>query len=104
MYSGYLDGGDNKSLHYWFFESRSNTSTTDPVVLWLNGGPGCSSLLGAVGEVGPLLFKENSTEWADTVNNYTWNNRSNLLFLEMPAGVGFSLDTNETHFTDEMTA
>ncbi len=38
-YSGYLDSIEDIKLHYWFFESQ-NKPETDPVVLWLNGGPG----------------------------------------------------------------
>ncbi|CAG2122494.1 unnamed protein product, partial [Medioppia subpectinata] len=46
-YSGYLNATDDRHLHYWFFESQSSPKS-DPVVLWLNGGPGCSSVLGAL--------------------------------------------------------
>ena len=47
QYSGYLPVNEEKSrfLHYWFVESEGSPST-DPLVLWLNGGPGCSSLDG----------------------------------------------------------
>ena len=38
-FSGYLDSTEDIKLHYWFFESQ-NKPETDPVVLWLNGGPG----------------------------------------------------------------
>ena len=44
-YSGYLTVSDTKALHYIFVESTGN-ATADPVVVWFNGGPGCSSLLG----------------------------------------------------------
>ena len=45
MYSGYLDVTETKKLHYWFVESQ-NDPASDPVVVWMNGGPGCSSMEG----------------------------------------------------------
>ena len=45
MYSGYLDVSATKKLHYWFVQSQ-NDPATDPVVVWMNGGPGCSSMEG----------------------------------------------------------
>ena len=45
MYSGYLDVTATKKLHYWFVESQ-NDPASDPVVVWMNGGPGCSSMEG----------------------------------------------------------
>jgi len=64
-YSGYLNitgaaGGKTKALHYIFIESL-NAPATDPVVLWFNGGPGCSSLLGFISENGPFKIDDNST-------------------------------------------
>jgi len=87
QYSGYITIG-NRHLHYWFVEAASNPSTA-PVVLWLNGGPGCSSLDGYFYEMGPIHFAKQKT-LALVPNPYTWTNIANMIFLEAPAGVGFS--------------
>ncbi|KAJ7816126.1 Alpha/Beta hydrolase protein [Mycena leptocephala] len=59
QYSGYLDIAEDKHLFFWFFESRDSPSS-DPLVLWLNGGPGCSSTVGLLFELGPCNI--NKTE------------------------------------------
>lgn len=87
-------------MHYVFVESMSNPAT-DPVVLWLNGGPGCSSLLGLTTEIGPYVIKEGTNEWIE--NPYPWNKKVNLLFLESPAGVGFSGLKGDYTYTDVNT-
>jgi len=56
-YSGYLDVSDNKSLHYMFVESQGNPET-DPLIIWFNGGPGCSSMLGFAQEHGPWVMDD----------------------------------------------
>lgn len=88
-YSGYLKLSDTKYFHYMFFEANTTTNLTDPVVLWLNGGPGCSSLLGSFQENGPFLFNINAKGLMRDVNPYSWNNFSNVIYLESPAGVKF---------------
>jgi len=100
MYSGYLNISMTKSLHYVFVGSRSENAATDPVVVWFNGGPGCSSLLGLLQEHGPYVIEDNTT--ALIANPYPWNLEANMLYLESPAGVGFSVNTNDsaTIFSD----
>merc|ERR550532_2566587 len=52
QHSGYLQVSDDSNYFFWMFESRSSPNT-EPLVLWLTGGPGCSSQLAALRENGP---------------------------------------------------
>jgi carboxypeptidase C (cathepsin A) len=86
-FSGYLNVSDAKALHYLFFESK-NAPETDPVLIWFNGGPGCSSMLGFAQEHGPYVMNSGTNYWIE--NEFSWNNEANVLYIEAPAGVGFS--------------
>ncbi|OCK74270.1 putative carboxypeptidase S1 [Lepidopterella palustris CBS 459.81] len=90
-YAGYIDISPTAHTFFWFFESRSNPAT-DPVTLWLNGGPGSDSLIGLFQELGPCAVAENLTTY---LNPYGWNEVSNLLFLSQPLGTGFSYSEEE---------
>lgn len=87
QYSGYLDVDDgDKHFFYWFFESR-NDPQNDPIILWLNGGPGCSSFVGLFFELGPSVISLNKTV---EFNPYSWNSNASVIFLDQPVNVGFS--------------
>lgn len=102
QYSGYLKAGGSRLLHYWFTESQGSPDT-DPVILWMNGGPGCSSLLGLITELGPFHLTKDGRNL--TINPYSWNKVANVIFLEAPAGVGFSYDPDgDYHTNDDRTA
>ncbi|XP_047337263.1 serine carboxypeptidase-like 27 [Impatiens glandulifera] len=92
QFSGYITVNEKagRSLFYWLIESPNNKKpATKPLILWLNGGPGCSSVAyGAWEEVGP--FRVNSDGKSLTLSPYAWNQEANLLFIDSPAGVGFS--------------
>ncbi|KAG7012895.1 Serine carboxypeptidase-like 27 [Cucurbita argyrosperma subsp. argyrosperma] len=92
QYSGYVtvDKQAGRALFYWLTETpTSRVPKSRPLVLWLNGGPGCSSVAyGAAEEIGPFRIKPDGRTLY--LNPYAWNNLANLLFLESPAGVGFS--------------
>ncbi|KAJ6765499.1 SERINE CARBOXYPEPTIDASE-LIKE 48-RELATED [Salix purpurea] len=92
-YAGYYRLSHTKAarMFYYFFESRSNKN--DPVVIWLTGGPGCSSELALFYENGPFNIANNlSLSW----NDYGWDKASNIIFVDQPTGTGFSYTTAET--------
>ncbi|WJX45057.1 Serine carboxypeptidase-like 34 [Trifolium repens] len=102
QYSGYITVNEShgRALFYWFFESYDQPQQK-PLLLWLNGGPGCSSIgYGEAEELGPF-FPQNSTQPKLKLNPYSWNKAANLLFLESPVGVGFSY-TNTTSDIHEL--
>ncbi|KAH9842383.1 peptidase S10 serine carboxypeptidase [Rhodofomes roseus] len=106
VYTGYLDVDYGaKHMFFYFFESRRNPQKDD-VMMWINGGPGCSSSMGLLMELGPCQIditgtSPNRTTW----NPYSWNAEANIFFLDQPVGVGFSYaDYGETVETTEEAA
>jgi hypothetical protein len=81
-YSGYLDipgeGNIVYHMHYFYFPSQGNASS-DPLLFWFNGGPGCSSLLGALYEHGPFLVND---AFASLMNNpWSWNKKASVVYI-----------------------
>ncbi|XRB07361.1 serine carboxypeptidase [Pycnococcus provasolii] len=88
-YSGFLPGVDpGTNLHYWLATSSAEgVAASVPLVIWLNGGPGSSSLLGMLQEHGPLLVNASGGLME---NPYAWTTLANVVAIESPAGVGYS--------------
>jgi hypothetical protein len=107
--SGYMDlkgsdydkNGEDKHLFFWMFEKRPSAAESDlpsgggggsdastPFVVWLTGGPGCSSTLALLTENGPCAVNEDGR--TTSVNPYSWTEAAHVLWLDQPAGVGFS--------------
>jgi len=108
QYSGYLNITGGKHLHYWLVLSENNP-TTDPLALWFNGGPGCSSLEGFLEELGPLHILEPVPATGTPLlykNPYSWTRIANVMFIEAPACVGFSYADSPTgcHNSDSQQA
>lgn len=105
QFSGYVtvDSTKHKALFYYFVEAEIDPASK-PLVLWLNGGPGCSSLgVGAFSENGPFRPKGQIL----VKNEHSWNREANMLYLETPVGVGFSYAADTTAYSsvsDEITA
>ena len=108
MFSGFMYAGGGKHIHYIFTESQGDPAK-DPVVFWTNGGPGCSGLLGFTTEMGPwrpAWADSNRTSLELVDNPYAWNKLANVVYLEQPAGVGFSYAEDDTTYSelDDATA
>ncbi|KAF9239267.1 Alpha/Beta hydrolase protein [Melanogaster broomeanus] len=84
QYSGYLDITDDKALVLL----ARNSPEDAPLVMWLNGGPGCSSSAGLLFELGPCRIADNGANI--TTNPYSWNTYANIIFLDQPINVGYS--------------
>ena len=108
-------GGGGSELFYWLIKSRSHGADRDradedrrgddggsgsdaPLVVWLNGGPGCSSLGGLLEEHGPFFLERNPDDnrklnphpYRLVFNPYSWSNFADVLYVDQPVGVGFS--------------
>lgn len=107
QYSGYLDFGPNnrKHIHYWFVAAEKEPATA-PVVVWLNGGPGCSSLDGFIYEHGPFRVDQSDPSKL-VLFEQRWSKVANMVYLEAPVGVGFSYSDRpdlDYNATDDSTA
>ncbi|KAL9647765.1 hypothetical protein ABK040_001371 [Willaertia magna] len=87
-FSGYLKDTRNGNLFFLYFP---NVDKKAPLVVWLNGGPGCSSMIGLFLEIGPLKLKDTILE----DNPYSWTKFSNLLIIDNPVTSGFSYTTSD---------
>jgi cathepsin A (carboxypeptidase C) len=87
QYAGYIDISPSENFYFYFVESRGHPCS-DPVVVYLNGGPGGSSIASAFGENGPC--KVNLSTGALYREPHPWNSHANVLYLDQPFGVGFS--------------
>ncbi|XP_076890563.1 serine carboxypeptidase-like 34 [Bidens hawaiensis] len=107
QYAGYVTVNEShgRALFYWFFEAAKSPKKK-PLLLWLNGGPGCSSIgFGGLEELGPFVVQKGESKLL--LNKEAWNKAANLLFLESPVGVGFSYTNTSTDIKqlgDKITA
>jgi vitellogenic carboxypeptidase-like protein len=90
--SGYLpvSSTSNSSIFYTFYEAQNSTSplSQTPLLIWLQGGPGCSSMLANFYELGPWRVTKSLTL---EPNPGSWNRIFGLIFLDNPIGTGFSV-------------
>ncbi|KAF7195659.1 Carboxypeptidase S1-like B [Pseudocercospora fuligena] len=97
-YSGYVDIHEDQHIFFWFFEARNEDPKKAPLTVWINGGPGSSSMIGLFQELGPCGVNKDGEVY---YNPYAWNNASNMIFIDHPAQVGFSYSKPIPGYTTE---
>lgn len=98
MDAGYVtvDQTNGRALYYFF--TASQRSESDPLVIWFTGGPGCSSLIALFEEHGPFRMNFTAEGTGIQLNPYTWSTVANVLYVESPAGVGFSYSNTSSDY------
>ncbi|KAJ5693178.1 hypothetical protein N7462_002601 [Penicillium macrosclerotiorum] len=92
MYSGLVPiDADDKSRELFFIFQPTIGKEVDEVTIWLNGGPGCSSMEGFFQENGRFVWQPGT--YAPVENPYSWVNLTNMLWVDQPVGTGYSTGT-----------
>jgi carboxypeptidase D len=104
MYSGHIEisAKHHSNIFFWLFKNR-HIADRRRTVIWFNGGPGCSSLDGAIMEAGPYRVNPDGTL---RLIDGSWDEFANVIFVDQPAGTGFSyVDTDSyVHEMSEMSS
>lgn len=106
--SGYLSVNDpntDSKLFYIFYECRNippEKDVTDvPIVIWLQGGPGGSSLVGNFFESGPYELIEEGGQYKEQARQYSWNDYYHYMPIDNPRGTGYSIADKNSYVTSE---
>ena len=101
MESDYINVTANDYLFYWFVSATDSAPPDAPLLVWSNGGPGCSAMEGATTEGGPLWLwdakQSGKTGFSGhlTRNPFAWNSQAHLIFVDQPRYVGYSTGTGK---------
>jgi len=111
-FTGYLTVGAQAADHlfYWLVESEGEPAK-DPVVLWLTGGPGCSSMDALIYEHGPFTFTPSDPDDIPASdielreNRWSWSKAATMVYVDSPVGAGLSFSSDEREYAtdDEQT-
>ncbi|KAG5368578.1 Pheromone-processing carboxypeptidase KEX1 [Yarrowia sp. E02] len=99
MHSGNIltDAAHNGNLFFWLVEAQYKITERPKTIVWFNGGPGCSSMDGALLEVGP--FRIVDEQLRVDPNKGSWHKYANVLFVDQPYGTGYSYSDTDSYLT-----
>mmetsp|Transcript_26433 Transcript_26433/g.57660 ORF Transcript_26433/g.57660 Transcript_26433/m.57660 type:complete len:507 (+) Transcript_26433:49-1569(+) len=103
QFSGYININEtnDKNLFFWLVTSEGQPKR-DPVVLWLTGGPGCSSMDAFIYEHGPFKFQLDDYEGESSItlteNPYAWSKVATMIYVDSPVGAGLSFSKTPTDY------
>ncbi|KAF7924148.1 uncharacterized protein EAE97_010760 [Botrytis byssoidea] len=104
QYTGWVNipGSYATNTFFWFISARD---PTDQLTIWLNGGPGSSSMIGLFNENGPCeVIEVAQGKFATEARDWGWDRASNMLYIDQPNQVGFSYDTPTNCSLDLLTS
>jgi vitellogenic carboxypeptidase-like protein len=91
-FAGLIPVRTNNSLFFWYFPAQTKEANA-PLIIWLQGGPGSSSMIGLFYEMGPL----NLDQAGNIIRNEnSWNKKYSMLFIDNPVGTGYSFVGNKS--------
>ncbi len=95
----------DKYLFYWLFAPSETESKADediPLIIWLNGGPACSSMDGLWLENGPFRLVQNGDDWTIDIDEYSWHTApAYVLYIDQPVGTGSAFTTSGKYPTND---
>jgi len=97
-YSGYFTVNETtgSNMFFWYFPAQNPNVANPPLLMWLQGGPGASSMFGLFNENGPFTVAADGETLV--ANPYTWNVNFSMLYVDNPVGAGFSFTTSDEGF------
>ncbi|KAI8441868.1 hypothetical protein MSG28_005552 [Choristoneura fumiferana] len=100
-YAGYFTVNKtyDSNQFLWYFPSQAQDNGTSPVLVWMNGGPGASSLYGLFKENGPFEVINKKIQ----LRKYHWAQNHHLIYIDNPVGTGFSFTKNRRGYCTDQT-
>jgi carboxypeptidase D len=103
QYAGHIpvSSGGSGAIFFWLFLAPNTDQA--PLVIWLNGGPGCSSMEGLFFENGPFVLDNSTGALTLKDNPYSWHLYANMLYVDQPIGTGLSYVTSNASYATNQT-